>query len=506
MLAYNADGARAGAKARMAYIGQALYESGFAMGQRIVELVPKGDVAIFIATPGALNIQPRIDGAIAAIKQSGKPIKPKIVATEPDLSKELTAIDSYYLGHKNLPGMFAVDAGDTQGVGQIIQKHSLPGKVIGGGYDLLPGTLKLIQNGSLNFTIDQQPYLQGFYPVIQLFLYKLSGGLVAPSDTNTGLLFVTKDNVKPYLTTKTRYQELSAQKYPVSGNTWPWRKRRERTGRRAGLGWRVAGASFAAARRASSSSRSLSALLLGRERGVLLERQHQEHHRVDGPDRADRGRRGDAAHLRRDRPRGRAGLRARAGDRLVVALRPSTTSRSGSGWSWRSSSLRRRAHERRDHDLPPRPVVHHDARHALLPQRHHAAPDRGLAAVHARRRTFQKIFGSQPDQYTLYLNSEFFWALGLVLVLQVMLTWTRWGLHTFATGGNLVGAAESGVNVRRIKIGNFVLANVLAGFAGILDSTRVTTIVPLQGGPDLMFLAVAGAVIGGTSLFGGSAR
>ena len=48
-----------------------------------------------------------------------------------------------------------------------------------------------------------------------------------------------------------------------------------------------------------------------------------------------------------------------------------------------------------------------------------------------------------------------------------------------------------------------MLANVLAGFAGILDSTRITTIVPLQGGPDLMFLAVAGAVIGGTSLFGG---
>jgi simple sugar transport system substrate-binding protein len=217
VVAYNADGARAGTKARMAYIGQALYESGFAMGQRIATLVPKGDVALFIATPGALNIQPRIDGALAAIKQSGKPINAKAVATDADLSKELTAIDSYYLGHKNLKGMFAVDAGDTQGVGQIIQKHSLKGKVIGGGYDLLPGTLKLINQGFLDFTIDQQPYLQGFYPVIQLFAYKLSGGLVAPSDTNTGLLFVTKANVKPYLTTKTRYEgSSSAQKYPVS--------------------------------------------------------------------------------------------------------------------------------------------------------------------------------------------------------------------------------------------------------------------------------------------------
>jgi simple sugar transport system permease protein len=117
--------------------------------------------------------------------------------------------------------------------------------------------------------------------------------------------------------------------------------------------------------------------------------------------------------------------------------------------------------------------------------------------------TFQNIFGSQPEHYALFLNSEFFWALGLVLVVQAILTWTRWGLHTIAAGGNLLGAAEAGVNVRGIKVGNFVLANVLAGFAGIVDSTRVTTIVPLQGGPDTMFLAVAGAVIGGTSLFGG---
>jgi simple sugar transport system substrate-binding protein len=218
VVAYNADGARTGSKARQAYIGQDLYVSGFEMGKRIVELVPSGDVAIFIATPGALNIQPRIDGALAAIKQSGKPVKAKAVATNADASVQIGMIDSYWLGHKNLKGMFAVDATDTQAVGQIIQKYKLKGKVKGGGYDLLPGTLRLIQSGNLDFTIDQQPYLQGFYPVVQLFLSKLSGGLVAPSDTNTGLLFVTKDNVKPYLTTKTRYHGSSSKhKYPVSG-------------------------------------------------------------------------------------------------------------------------------------------------------------------------------------------------------------------------------------------------------------------------------------------------
>jgi simple sugar transport system permease protein len=116
--------------------------------------------------------------------------------------------------------------------------------------------------------------------------------------------------------------------------------------------------------------------------------------------------------------------------------------------------------------------------------------------------TFQNIFGTQIT-HPLYLNVEVFWALGGVLAVQFILSYTRWGLHTVATGGNLVGAAEAGVNVRKIKIGNFVLANFLAGFAGIIDATRLTSIDPNGGGADLMFLAVAGAVIGGTSLFGG---
>ena len=68
----------------------------------------------------------------------------------------------------------------------------------------------------------------------------------------------------------------------------------------------------------------------------------------------------------------------------------------------------------------------------------------------------------------------------------------------------LTPASESGVNVRRIKVGNFVLCSTLAALAGILESVRITSIQALQGGTQLMFYAVAAAVIGGTSLFGGS--
>jgi simple sugar transport system permease protein len=116
--------------------------------------------------------------------------------------------------------------------------------------------------------------------------------------------------------------------------------------------------------------------------------------------------------------------------------------------------------------------------------------------------TFKEITGNYVPHFLF--NAEFFWAFGVAIVIQFVLSRTRWGLHTIAVGGNVIGAAEAGVNVRLIKIGNFVLANVLAGFAGILDSVRITSILPLQGGPDIMFQAVAAAVIGGTVLLGGA--
>ena len=95
------------------------------------------------------------------------------------------------------------------------------------------------------------------------------------------------------------------------------------------------------------------------------------------------------------------------------------------------------------------------------------------------------------------------WALIIVFLMHVLLTRTRWGLHTFATGGNLVGAQEAGVKVSRIKIGNFILCSVLGGFAGLLDALRIESIDPLAGGPNIMFAAVSAAVIGGTALAGG---
>jgi simple sugar transport system substrate-binding protein len=206
VLAYNAD---AVGNARLGYIGQDLYVSGQKMGEQIKSLVPSGDVALFIATPGAANIQPRIDGAKATLKGTG--ITAHSVTTGAAVPDELSAIDAYWVGHKDTTkGMFAVDGGSTQSVAQVMQKYKLPPDIKAGGYDLTPVTQTLLAAKQINFTIDQQPYLQGFLPILQMYMYLVSGTLTGIADVNTGVKFLSPTDVVPYNNTKSRYEGTSA--------------------------------------------------------------------------------------------------------------------------------------------------------------------------------------------------------------------------------------------------------------------------------------------------------
>ena len=220
VFSYNADAPRGSPNKRLAYIGQDLFLSGQQMGTKIVQLVKAGKVALFIATPGQLNLQPRIDGAMDSIKKSGAKIEAHMIATDPTANVSLSKIRAYYLGNQDVKGMFGSGGGDTMNVGLVMRQYDLPKKgVHGGGFDLLPKSLQAVHDGYLDFVIDQQPYLQGFYTVMEMFMFKASGGLVGPANINTGLKFVTKGSVNPYLTTKTRYEGSSAkpQIVPRSG-------------------------------------------------------------------------------------------------------------------------------------------------------------------------------------------------------------------------------------------------------------------------------------------------
>jgi simple sugar transport system permease protein len=100
--------------------------------------------------------------------------------------------------------------------------------------------------------------------------------------------------------------------------------------------------------------------------------------------------------------------------------------------------------------------------------------------------------------------AQFIWAVILVAIFHVVLTRTRWGLYTISTGGNALGAREAGINIGRIKYGNFMITGLLGAFVGVQVAFYTNDIDPLAGGYQPMFYAVTAAVIGGTAMLGGS--
>ena len=207
VLSYNADGdVNKGVPDigcnRLAYIGQALYTSGEQLGQRIKSLIPTpGEVVIFIQTPGQANIQPRFDGANAVLTPLGYTVA-EIATTATD-SAVLGNEKAYLIGHSSVKGAFGVDGTSTSFLGQALKETNLT--IPNGGFDTEPLTLSNIASGATDFVIYQDPYLQGFLPTLYLYLYNISGGTIVPSDTDTGLSFVTKSNYTEY-NKSSRYQ------------------------------------------------------------------------------------------------------------------------------------------------------------------------------------------------------------------------------------------------------------------------------------------------------------
>jgi simple sugar transport system permease protein len=125
---------------------------------------------------------------------------------------------------------------------------------------------------------------------------------------------------------------------------------------------------------------------------------------------------------------------------------------------------------------------------------------------------FNAIFGenlySPTDSlwswHGLTAFTPFLWAVVAVLAMALVLNRTTFGLHTVATGSNIIGAKEIGVRTDRIKLYNFMIAGAFAAAAGVINTVEFASADPLAGGPFLTLQAVAAAVIGGTSLLGGS--
>jgi D-xylose transport system permease protein len=110
---------------------------------------------------------------------------------------------------------------------------------------------------------------------------------------------------------------------------------------------------------------------------------------------------------------------------------------------------------------------------------------------------------------TWYLNKDrgvgymFLLFAVLVVVMDIILRKTRWGRSVFAIGGNVEAARRAGIPVNRVYISVFTLTSTLAALGGVLAAGRLAAASQSSGGGDTNLNAIAAAVIGGTSLFGG---
>ncbi|MEO7126426.1 MAG: sugar ABC transporter permease [Nakamurella sp.] len=101
------------------------------------------------------------------------------------------------------------------------------------------------------------------------------------------------------------------------------------------------------------------------------------------------------------------------------------------------------------------------------------------------------------------ISAPFAFFVVLVFIAHFALTRTSWGRAVFAVGGSVEAARRAGINVKRIFVSVIVICTVLAAVGGLLDAGRLAAATTSSGTADVNLDAIAAAVIGGTSLFGG---
>ena len=483
VVAYNADAA---GNPRLAYIGQDLFVSGQEMGDHIAQLVPSGDVALFIATPGSLNIQPRIDGAQATLKKHPS-IKTHVVATGAALTQELSTIQAYMTSHSSFKGFFAVDGGSTQSVGQTIQKQNLIGKVQGRW--LRPHPDHSADGGVGRAAVHDRPAaLPAGLPAHPAAVHvpgvtdpdrhrRRQHGSEVPGQDDRGALQQHEEPVRGHqhlargaevvgyaaadmATASDKTVTAPPPKGPASG--WAQRggalsiAQRFLTLREGSIivVTLIAFIYFATTTSHFLTSSSIKALLPYFAPFAILAA-GEVFVMINGEIDLSIG----AVYL--FTPFVFYKLSANVGlplipamiGALIVAMLVGLFNGVVIAFVGISSFV---ATLGTLFTLDGLTLIISHATQVTTP---------GTSIVKVG--TFAQIFGGGT-------YSELFWAIGITLLLQLSLSFSRWGIYTVAVGGNRLGASEAGIRTRRVLTGNFVMCALLAGFVGILEAVRAS--------------------------------
>jgi len=191
LVAFNVDD-NATPNARLAAVCQNLYEAGRSLGRAAAPHIPDGSrILMTMHSAGVSALEDRLRGEQDALKDKG--ITWKVVVTGNTAEGAAEVITKELKADPDIKAVLCTGQTDTEGAGLAVERNFKDRGCYVAGFDLSPQTLRLIEAGVIAFTIDQQPYIQGFYPVVQLALRCRYG--IMPSNIDAGAAIVDRSNV-----------------------------------------------------------------------------------------------------------------------------------------------------------------------------------------------------------------------------------------------------------------------------------------------------------------------
>lgn len=186
--------------ARLAFVGQDLFQAGYEVAKGLMAQVDKSQpqhVLLGLARPGESWAEDRIGGAkkyLEEAKAAGWNLTYDVIDSANDISITGQRICQYVQGNNKTTAV--IGAGFWfAGAGECLRDLGIkPDQIRMGGFDLVPILLDEMKKGYVHLTVDQQPYLQGYLPIQQLYFMKKFG--LSAWDANTGKALVTKADVE----------------------------------------------------------------------------------------------------------------------------------------------------------------------------------------------------------------------------------------------------------------------------------------------------------------------
>jgi simple sugar transport system substrate-binding protein len=178
--------------ARLSSVNQRLYEAGKSLGQHVFSHIPDGSQVLLTKhDEGVSALDDRARGIQDALR--GKDIQWQILITGNDAVEGAGVVAETLEANPDIRLVLNTGQADTEATGRALEAMVKSTTCWTAGFDLSPKTLQLIQDGYIFCAIDQQPYIQGFYPVVQLTHYLRFG--IMPSDMDAGAAIVDQTNV-----------------------------------------------------------------------------------------------------------------------------------------------------------------------------------------------------------------------------------------------------------------------------------------------------------------------